>query len=403
MKKFLFLLLAVIPCLAQNTFQPGYFIDNNGNRTDCMIRNIAWKDSPVDFEYKTGETAPTQEGLINDISEFSVANTYKFERFTGDVDLSSNDIGYMSLKKEPEWIKGTMFLKVLVQGDATLYEYTKGNIVRFFVTANGTTQQLIYKPYKVHTSIGYNNTFRGQLYEIMKMKLNDQKRFTNLRYDKDALTKLFLVYNGQQEDQATDYTVKQNKTQFNVKITAGANMANASIMREFSNGENTMEFDDKAIFAAGLEAELIFPFNNRKWSLFANPNYQSYKNTGTTAFAPLTQHWEISYSFIEIPIGIRHYMYLNDRSRIFINAAYATVLTVGDNSASFNYDGGHAPDILLKAEPSKASNFVIGGGFSYDRYSLEVRYNAKREIIVNRSYWGSEYSSIGVIAAYRIF
>ncbi|MEL1244114.1 outer membrane beta-barrel protein [Flavobacterium sp. DGU11] len=405
MKKELVLLLLFItlPGLAQINYQPGYFISNNGAKTECLIRNVAWKDAPVEFDYKANDGAETQKGQIKNVSEFSVDNSYKFIRFDILVDLSPNDINFMSINKEPEWIKETAFLKVLVQGDATLYEYTRGNIVRFFYTANEVTEQLVYKPYKVGTSIGYNNKFRGQLFEVMKSKISDRKRFENMRYEKNVLIKLFLEYNGMTLEEAGNFSSKQNKTDFNLKVTAGANLAKVTLEQETFDEIHTFNFDRKAIFSVGLEAELVFPFNNKKWSFFANPNYQSYNNTTTVKDNVLTQHWTIEYSFIEIPIGIRHYMYLGDKSKLFINAGYNVVFGMKDNNISYHYDGPNSIEYVRNAKASKSSNVALGAGYSYDRYSIELRYNFKRDIIGNKVYWYSEYSSIGMIITYKLF
>jgi hypothetical protein len=37
---------------AQITFEKGYFINNSGDRTECFIKNIDWRDNPTKFEYK---------------------------------------------------------------------------------------------------------------------------------------------------------------------------------------------------------------------------------------------------------------------------------------------------------------------------------------------------------------
>ena len=56
-------LLAFTASFSQITYQPGYFINNSGSKTECLIKNVAWKDNPVEFDYKLSEGADNQKGL----------------------------------------------------------------------------------------------------------------------------------------------------------------------------------------------------------------------------------------------------------------------------------------------------------------------------------------------------
>jgi len=54
MKKLFTFLLMLTACFtySQINYEAGYFIDNNGKKTECLIKNVAWKNSPLNFEYK---------------------------------------------------------------------------------------------------------------------------------------------------------------------------------------------------------------------------------------------------------------------------------------------------------------------------------------------------------------
>jgi hypothetical protein len=397
------LLLFTINCISQIKYEQGYFKDNGGNRTECLIRNIAWKDSPADFEYKLTESGNISKALINDVSEFSVGDTYKFIRYTVDIDFSAYDVSSLSIKKEPEWVSTTAFFKVLVEGDITLLEYVKGNTARFLSVVDGKAEQLVYKPYKAGQSIGYNNAFRGQLYELMKGKITDTERFKNLKYQKDKLVKLFLEYNGGDQEEEGNFTARQNKTKFGLKITPGMNITSGYLNQASYGFVQAGEFDTKPVFRIGLEAELVLPFNNNKWSVFIDPNYQHYKNSLTQKTDTETKEWSVDYKHIEIPVGVRHYIFLGDKSKIFLNAGYSIAIVLGKGSSRMHYEGPHSSRYTLNGEAGRGSNFMAGGGFSYDRFSAELRYNAKREIVPNSVSWYSEYSSIGLILGYKIF
>jgi hypothetical protein len=399
MKKIAALLFVLFPLLAisQNTYQPGYFIENNGAKKECLIKNLAWKDNPTSFEYKLTEADEPLRRTITDVAEFNV-NGYKFRRFTTDLDRSSSIVNELDMNKEPQWKKETLFLKSLVEGKATLYEYTDGNIVKYFASSgdHSTAGQLVYKQYRTGDKVGENNLFRGQLYDIMKNDIKDPGRFKYLDYNKDELIKLFLEYNGNTGEKMNDLSDKQNKSTFNLKVVAGVNYTSASIF-EAVNVHRSYDFDSKPTVRLGVEAELILPFNNSKWSLFVDPNYQQYKTDGQDNYSK----WELDYKVIEVPMGVRHYMYLNAKSKIFIDASYVIGLNLSGSELHFADLTPHS-NYTSSITLSNTSNFALGAGFSYGRYSVAARYNFKREILNNYVLWGVEYSSVGILLGYKI-
>src|SRR5690606_16806217 len=134
-----------------------------------------------------------------------------------------------------------------------------------------------------------------------------------IEYQQRELEKLFMEYNGVEESKQDQ---KNNKGKINLKVTVGAAIAKLH-MQQLVSGEH-YNFSDKTIFAGGAELEYILPFNNNKWSLFINPNIQFYKNN----YKQDVYEADINYKYLQIPVGVRHYMYLNNKSGIFINAAY---------------------------------------------------------------------------------
>ncbi|AWH86739.1 hypothetical protein HYN59_17210 [Flavobacterium album] len=385
----LLLLFTSLACFSQINYKPGYFITNNGTRTECLIRNVAWKDNPVEFDYKADEGSETKKGVIKDVSEFGVEG-YKFKRFTVSIDRSSTIMDQMSTSAIPEWKTETLFLKILVEGKATLYQYEDGNVVKYFFSTgdHATAEQLLYREHKENGVIKVNTKFRQQLYNLMRDTKPDVRLYENTRYQKSALTDLFVDYNGG-NGEVKDLTAKQNRSSVNFKITPGISMASVTVKDRLGNAFG-YDFDAKPAFRIGGEVEYIMPFNNNKWALFADPNIQFYKNDGRQN----QFDWKIEYKFIEVPFGARHYMYLNNDSKIFLDAAYAIVLSVGDPHISYN-------DIPRNI--SKSSNFTAGAGFAHKKYSAELRYGFGRGLTDLHDTWGATYTSVSLILGYKLF
>jgi len=407
MKKILLLLVLLISAhgFAQINFEKGYFINNQGVRTECLIKNIAWKNAPVDFEYKLNETDAAKRAVIKDVAEFSVADAYTFKRYTVNIDRSqSNSTDNMSENPQPVWVKETLFLKVLVEGKATLYQYEDNNLIKYFFSTkdHSTAEQLLYREFKAAGTIKENNTFRQQLYNLMKDENTPVSKFENVKYKKNPLVNLFLEYNGSSGQETKNMAKSQNNGSINFKVTPGVGMGYVKIDNGGSMGAvgtGDYKLKGKAAYRLGFELEYIMPFNNNKWSLFIDPNYTSFSTTETQSRKFLTRtfdfEFDVDYKFLELPLGVRHYMFLNNKSKIFLDAGYAVTLGVGDSYIQQNS--------LISADIQKSSNVFFGVGYSYNSLSAEFRYGFNRGLLEVRDFADASYASATLIIGYKLF
>jgi len=389
MKK-LILLFILFPFIsfAQINFEQGYIIRNNNTKTECLIKNVAWKNNPTVIEFKENETAQSQTISINEMKEFGVGNAYKYKKFTVQIDRSSNNLNTISNQKAPEFKTETVFLKFMTQGELNLYSYEDGNFVRYFVGApDKDAEQLIYKTYDDQKgSIIENVQFKQQLMNLLKSDKVTRRDFERLDYKEKDLVNLFEKVYGAENSNFSNFKSKETKGSVNFKVVVGANFANAKIENsEISNSE--ISFDRKAIPSFGLEIEYVMPFNQNKWSLFFNPSYQKFESSQKKGY--LTADFD--YSYIDLAFGVRHYFFLNEKSKIFADLGYTLVVPT---EATFKYGTG-------KLEVSKGSNLFFGTGFSYTRFSIEARYNFKRQFLNNYLYWSSNYNSFSIVAGYK--
>lgn len=394
MKKLTLLFFALFPLLSigQINFEPGYFISNNGVKTECLIKNWDWRNNPKNFEYVLKENEPINSKSIAEVSEFKVSNNYKFIRFNVKIDKSSEQLTELSDEKEPEWSQETQFLKVLVEGDINLYLYQDNASKRFFTSAGDhkSAEQLVYKEYlsnNQQTKINKNNQFKNQLYILMKDANLALNEFKDLEYKESSLVDIAIKYNQIKNPNFIKNVVKENKGIANFKLIAGANFSSFQAENSLTSSIN---LDQKTILKIGLEFEYNLPFNKNKWSLFIDPNYQSYKAEQTQS-NNLTR---LEYNFIEIPIGFRHYFFLTDtnKSRIFADAGYAF---------SFNLDSKLIRSVNQELDVANQGNLFLGIGYSYSKYSIEFRYSLNKNLLAEYSYWTSDYKSYGFSLGYK--
>lgn len=403
---------------AQINFEKGYFISNSGIKTQCLIKNIDWKDNPTQFEYKINQNdTEIKTESIASVTEFGIDNTSKFKRYKVNIERSGNDLKDISDTKKPKWSEETLFLKVLIEGDATLFSYSDNSIYKYFLeTKNSPIEQLIrikYISYENNPgetffddSIRENNHFRQQLYINLKCDAVTLKDVENTKYDKSSLMSIFEKYNScMGSDSAENFKVKTQKETVIIRITPSINFITPLKIQDPNPYYNTStSMDGKAVFKIGAEFEYILPFNNNIWSIFINPAYQKYgvektyvKNDGFgSQGADVTYNVVVDYSSVEIPMGIRRYFFLKNNGKIFINAAYINN-SIGNTKININ----NGKKIL---ESGSSSNFAFGvGGNFKNKFSVELRYNSSINLLRDYYQWKATYSSIGLIFGYRIF
>jgi hypothetical protein len=129
LKKIYFLLFFTTLMVAQNKYQKGYYILNDGTKVDCFIKNYDWKNNPITIETKQTLDSQIIDIDIEQCKEFSIENESKFTRQSVDIDIStSGDFTRLTNSKEPNFKNFKVFLKVLVEGKYSLYHFENEDI-----------------------------------------------------------------------------------------------------------------------------------------------------------------------------------------------------------------------------------------------------------------------------------
>ena len=376
---------------AQILFEKGYFIDYRNARIDCLIRNVDWKNNPEKFDYKLSEDTEIKTINIKETKEFGIGSTLKLVRFRVGIDRSSDNINKLTYNRLPEFKQEDIFLKVILEGKATLYSYSSDAIERFFFSIDSIKpQQLVYKSYKTNDDkIGKNNTYKQQIFEKLSCGNIQVKDIDKIGYNRTDLTKIFTAYNQCESGSSITYEEKTKKDLFNLSIRPRYNISSLSINQRVSDFRDA-DFGTKSQFSIGLEAEIILPFNKNKWAITIEPTYNSFNAKETTVNQSVT----IDYKSISVPFGVRHYFYLSTNSQLFINGLY--ILNFDLNSV-FDYEH------TLDYEVDSRNNLALGIGFKYkNRFIIELREALKTDLLGN-SYWDADYKQSSIIVGYTLF
>ena len=406
----LLLTLITFSTYSQISFEKGYFINNDNQKITCLIKNVDWASNPESFEYKNSENSEIKKISIKDVKEFCILNVSKFIRANVEIDISSESANKLSKKREPIFKNKILFLKVLIEGKTNLYMYKNSELKRFFYNQNNSDiKQLVYKRFVSNNNnlygnsiIGKNNFYKQQIWNKLKCNSITRKEVENTNYSRKSLLKLFKKINNCSKSNFTSYNKSEKRKKINFNIRPRLNSSSLSIDLAASSFR---DFDFKNVLGlgVGLELEYIFPFNKNKWSLAIEPTFQSFKSEKTKTSGFITGGSVtavVDYKSLEVPLSIRHYFFLNNDSKLFINASYVFDFSFSSNLTYKRIDNS----IVTDEEIETQNNLAFGFGYKLkDKYSIEIRYLYDREVLGNIANQNSNYSTISLIFGYTLF
>lgn len=391
-RKLLTALCITLSCTgyAQIKFDSGYIVTNDGTRNNCLIKNLDWHFNPTEFTYKQKENGTVENASIGEVKEFGILNFSRYVRFDVDVDTSADVTGQMDDNPEPEYKRETLLLKVLVQGEAALYEYRKQNITcYYFQTDSLSLRPLVHKTYlrsPDENDILENNLFRNQLISALQCAELNAGRLSHLSYTENSLIKAFDTYNRSHHSNGEKLIFKQNKGQFNLAFRAGADLSGLTVNQSGFQPSSTT-YGNKISATVALEAEFVLPFNRNKWAAVIQPGYHYYKSDlGTSGSA--------DYKFLEFGFGGREYFFVGNNSRLF-----ATVLAIIDQPISSGelFYGGDG----LSYRTSLSAG--LSAGYKYkNKCGIELQYTLNREILDSYVSFQSRFRTTSLIFSYTI-
>ena len=401
------LILIDLHCFAQVSFEKGYFIGSDNQRVECLIKDSDWDNCPKEFKFKLTETDDPKKAEITGIKEFGIYGVVKFIGAAVKIDRSTRLFSNYSDIKEPIWSDEQLFLKVILEGKASLYSYVEADLRFYFYSVNDSAiKQLVHKEYKIDNSkriyfdqqnpnsIATNNEFRLQLWNEVRCNDATISSVEKLNYKQTELVNYFNTYNTCSGSTVTSYVYKQKRDFFNLRLKPGLNLSSFRV--ESLSNDYVLDFNNKISLSVGAEAEFILPFNKNKWGLVFDPTFKSFNSETESSLGKVT----IEYSSIELPFGLRYYCFLNKGIKLFFNGFMIAGHTL-NLSHSIRFEYPFTGMIDIKSPPPGIRNFAMGAGVNYKRYSAEIRYYTTQNPLLFNSMWTSEYKRIMVIIGFN--
>lgn len=407
---FLFLVGISSSLFAQVSFENGYYINNSGETINCMIKNYGWKNNPSEIEYKLTEEGSSRIASLKNIQEFGISNSYRFIRAKVNMDYSPKkkfNVGFLSKKRDPEFKEETVFLKVLISGETTLYQYDTDLFTRFFFSMNdGEITPLIYKKYIAgEDKIKTNARFKQQLFQTLKCNKFSSEKFERLLYKSSSLIQLFEDYGKCKAITLTKVGIENKNGDLHLYIRP---RVQSFAQFNINTGGIGFRIGSTVDVGLGFDLEYVLPFNKRKWSITFEPTFLNYDSGGTASLINSignteTYTIEAYKRWIKIPFGARHHFYLSEKSSLYVSFYYALDINFGagvdiirnsDNSIFQSYQDDYL-----------SGNFNFGLGYKIsNKLNIEARYNGKTKIVTydnrNNSF---QSGAIELALGYRLF
>jgi len=383
----LILVFLSINFYAQSDFIKGYFVDNLGIKTECLINNTDWDLFPSGIRYKLGENSKLQESDINTIKEFGGEGEFTFKRFQ--VAIDEFKTGSVSTDKSLNYSTKILFLKQIVSGKANLYSYNDSGSMKFFFSTNGleTPVQLEFKLYSVNNDIFQNNSYKQQLLNKLKADNLNQNDFDKLEYKSASIIKLFEKYNGQEAQK--DKKLFKKLFDFNLYLKAGyqKNSFNVDSNNDFIG---KFKFDDVSQVKFGVELEFVFPSSGKNnYAGFIEVSNLSFNGELMKSYGKVV----MEYSSLEIPVGFKYYIGISDSSKFSLSAAlnYSVVI-----KSEFKMD--NFQDVFNNYNNAVSFNFGLGYKFKNKIY-VTLNTLTNRNLLNNG--WNSDFKNTYVMLGYN--
>lgn len=290
-------------------------------------------------------------------------------------------------------------MKVFIEDKYKLYGYRENNHESFFIKDDeGQFQQLIYKKYLDENGQVVSNVFyKYQLSKYLSKEKLEMSVFENLNYSQYDFEKLFKKVGA--KNIISDIVRKdKNKNSFRIYLQPGINSVSPSISLDRGSIQFNFSSKSKTYIIPAIEMEYNLQFNRNKWSTVLDVSDFTYDFEGIGEYSIGNFRKDIQvkmdYKSTDIGIGIKHYMFLNDNSSIFIGSQYNLSLAT-KGKTTFSSDFG-------TLDATNESYLSFETGYNYKNHiGIKAKLNYKKPF-TSSYYFVSNVNTISFMLTYNI-
>ncbi|WP_250433996.1 outer membrane beta-barrel protein [Hanstruepera flava] len=399
------LMLCVTSMSAQSNFVTGSVTTKNNQILNGEIDYQDWKKTPETINFRQGEDIRTFKP--EDLLAFQVEND-KFISRSVTVDVTEQQLSKMTDTQKVMFEDRHVFLNVLAQGNANLYEYYDSR-THFYAEKGDTFIELINRK-KLQEGNQDLMTFKkylGQL-NVLFNDCSSLKISEGLEYRRLPLSKIFNKYNTCiSGDDSDNYTKKVEREKVVFYVTAGFAFSNFN----FEHPNSILENFDGGSFTTpsfGAAADIPISKNRNKWSLRTELLYSAYKGefepNELTTITDGTMYLEQSTLGANVLIRYK-FKSKNEDLFPFINGGFGFNYVLSyENYVSYKRVNAISDEEQMFDIGSADSYFTfsVGAGVIYKRFSFEGRFMISDKVL-GSVYGSSAITNIGMFVSYQLF
>lgn len=369
-KKLTLLLLFILTqtAFSQVRFQDGYYITKEGEKIVCQLEMrdwVSWNNTELTVKGDQG----ISKVPIATISEFGVGNEVKFITAITELDSSYNDLRKLDFSPYPKFESKTLLLKVIVEGEYSLYQYLDSNIRKYFYQTQGSPiKQLIFKKYFYESSsrIKENNGYLDQLKAINVCKNNPYL----VNYEYEALKAYFLNLNECSANDVTFFEKSAVNPSFGLGVFGGVNLAAFKVKRltlqEFATINTT-----SATF--GVEGNYTLPLITNALRFNLSVSYSSFDVSDAVVFPPFTSARDVTFTYSDILVGgeAKYLFYVAQKNYVSVGIGLYTPIIIED----YTYTETVSNLDVSNNQGIKAVAGIILG-YNFDKLSISAYYSS---------------------------
>lgn len=383
---------------AQSLYEAGYFIDNNGKRTECLIKKLTWKSNPTEFEWKRTISSSSKTETIENIKEFAVGEDYRFKRYILQFDLNGDTVGKSTKSKDPNLRYKKIFLRTILKSKTTLYQYSEKGVHRFFYTDPNTIypELLLYKVFYTPDETKKpgkkiipqeNNTYQQQLQEKVNCENQDVSK---LAYTQRDLKRYFKKYN-ECEGNKIEYIIRKKINQTRIGIVAAVDLSSFT-HNSIAGSAGNVSYEDVFVPRYGIFVETFIPFSKVDLSFFLESTYKAFTMDGRD-LAIANSEFELDYKSINVAVGPRFHIYLSSKFELFLEGGLTVDFNIGTESNVFTEN----------EIENTTTDYFYGGGIGSGRFKVGFRQYTSKNISKSTQLPDSELTTSSVYLSVNIF
>ena len=379
-------LLCYFSVFGQTEFQPGYIIDEADNRIECLIKHEQDIYTELDFRYKLNADDNNEQQITADkVKTFGIGEHVKYVR--REVLRSNGTSNQSPTSGEQGFYQDTLFLKVLLEGDASLYLYYEAGLEKFFFSSKPTApiEELVFRKYLHDNKIRTDNRFRQQLFNSMKCEGLEQP--VDVAYNEIKLASFFERYH--KCTNSTYRRYKQKGAGDSFRLWARAEIMVGSARLEDYLDQN-ISFGSSARMQFGLSLEYMIPVQNAGWSLVLEPSLQTISSSSRGV--------ELKHRSIEIPFGVRRYIISKEEfenTELYLTGLY--LLDVIPRTEAL-YESSR--DLT---STNVEGNLCLGVGMVINRISADARIKFGKDLMGAYSDSQLKYGGLSFNVGFRLY